>query len=885
MGPASRISLALGLLCVLLATADAWGGTEDERVCEERRASFYEAVVAQRDNGPEARHILLERLQTLKSLYGETAPVCLGRLQEHTAFLYVMDERYDEMEGWIARYLEGSGVNTSVRSQIMLHNHRGYALRQLGRTLEGAQATFRAASFADRAEAVHGARALITAGYVARDLGEEGAAMEYFESALRLIADSLKSDPALLDQQGSALTSLSILTDQQIQRAGSDAERDSLIDLLDRRTSAALAVLSSEGQAAGHRAHVANLSALVAAWRGDTDLARDRMRSSRMLAERAGILMPLALWNTYITEGRIAELSGDLEGARAAYERAREEAIRTKQTPNEADALEYLGRLDEREGDWTAAAAAYQAAIDRREIVRDRLGLGDWSASAFARMQAPYRGLTRVRLAQGDAAGAFKVLDRTRARYLQDLRRHHHVRESLKPESRRAVDSVASLLSTARLEVLSAGSVAERAALQEVVSVLQQKIESLTSPNTSEDKTETVDIEALQRILADEDRTLISYMIGDEEGVAFVVRPDTLIAVSIPATTRRVREHLRAIGSPWNGRPPDLAFSLPPLHALYRDLMEPLRRWVPTSRVTIIPDGVLTTAPFAIFLMAPAEDYENAPYLLRDWTLTTDLAAALVAAPAPRTDRELDLLVLGRSTFAMERSTWNEAELVDLPNVHREVSRVGGHGKTRVLEEEEATEARFQEEVGDARIIHLASHAQTRPELPLYSRIMLHEGSGQDGVLHLYEILNTPLRADLVVLSGCSTADGGKQDGEGLVGLQYGMRAAGSDATLATLWPVADRATADLMESFYDGLETGLGKDEALRQAQLAYLENHDGLAASPFYWAAPVLSGSPSPVSFHPQTPWAWLIFGVAGVAGVAGGLAWRFRPTLANA
>ena len=882
MGSASRISLVLGLLGVLVVTADAWGGPQDERECEERRASLYEDLVERRNDGPEARRVLMDRLQVLKNQYGETAPICLGRLQEHTAFLYVMDERYAEMEAWIARYLEGAGSHTSVRSKIMLHNHRGYALRQLGRSLEGAQATFRAASFADQAEAVHGARALITAGYTARNLGEEGPATEYFESALRLIADSLESDPALLDQQGSALTSLSILTDQQIQRAGSDAERDSLIDLLDRRTSAALAVLSSDGQPAGHRAHVANLSALVAAWRGDMDLARARMQSSRRLAERAGILMPLALWNTYITEGRIAELSGDLQGARAAFERARQEAIRTEETPNEADALEYLGRLDEREGDWEAAALAYQAAIDRREIVRDRLGLGDWSASAFALMQTPYRGLARVRLAQGDAVGAFQVLDRTRARYLQDLRRHHSIRVSLKDESRQAVDSVASLLSAARLDVLSAESAAERAALQEEVSVLQQRIAHLTSTDASPAANEAVDIAALQRILADEDRTLISYMIGDDEGVAFIVRADTLVAVPLPATTRRVREHLRAIGSPWNGRAPDLAFSLPPLHALYRDLVEPIRMWVPTSHVTIIPDEVLTTAPFAIFLTAPGEDYENAPYLLRDWAITTDLAAALVTSPADKEDREIDILAMGRSAFGSERSTWNDPGLADLPNVHEEVRRVGSHGQTRVLRDEQATEVQFHRDAGQARIIHLASHAQARPELPLYSRILLHEGEGEDGILHLYEILNTPLQADLVVLSGCSTADGGRQDGEGLVGLQYGMRAAGSDATVATLWPVADRATATLMESFYEGLESGLGKDEALQQAQLTYLEDHEGLAASPFYWAAPVLSGNPSPVPLRSRIPWTWLALGAVGVAG---GLAWRFRPHPANA
>ena len=122
--------------------------------------------------------------------------------------------------------------------------------------------------------------------------------------------------------------------------------------------------------------------------------------------------------------------------------------------------------------------------------------------------------------------------------------------------------------------------------------------------------------------------------------------------------------------------------------------------WVPTSLVTIIPDEVLTTAPFAIFLTAPGEDYENAPYLLRDWAITTDLAAALVTSPADKEDREIDILAMGRSAFGSERSTWNGPGLADLPNVHEEVRRVGSHGQTRVLKDGEATEVQFHRDAG-----------------------------------------------------------------------------------------------------------------------------------------------------------------------------------------
>ncbi len=838
--------------------------------------ALYPEIVEQRDRGPDARRALHARLQVMLDRHGESAPVCVGRLQEHVAFLYVLDERYVELADWLDTYLAGPGHHTSVRSQLMLETQRGYALRKIGRRLEGARSAYRAASLADRAPAANGAKALITAGTVSRTLGEEAAAVAYFESALRLIADSLDTDPALLDLRGHAFSSLSILIDYQVLRAGAGAERDSLIGLLESYTAEALAVLSSDGAAAGNRAFVSNLSALAAAWRGDYALARERARPSRKLAERAGPMMPFAMYDTYLTEGRLAEAAGDSSEAEQGYQRARAEAVDRQSSSLEADALEHLGRLLEKQRRWDEAAGAYTAAIDRRELFRDRLGLDDWSSSTFANAQAPYRGLVRVRLAQGDAAGAFAVLDQTRARYLRDLRQHQDVRTHLTDDARAAVDSVSTQLSDARLAALSTSTVTEQAALRRRVSELQGQRARLTRSSPTGGDHRGIDLDALRRTLGDQRRTLVAYVIDDESGTAFVVRADTLVAIPLPATRSSVRRQLGAVGSPWGGRAPDPAFSLRALHDLYQDLVAPIRGWVLTDAVTIVPDAELATAPFAAFITTPADDFETAPYLLYDWTISTELAASLVGPRPSPTDKSVDVLAFGRTTFEAERSTWNTLGLEDLPNVGEEVSRITRRGKSVGYREEQATEAVFRKRAEQAHVVHIASHAEVRPELPLYSRIALSPGEGEDGVLHLYEILTANVNADLVVLSGCSTADGGRRDGEGLIGLQYGMRASGSGATLATLWPVADQATTELMGSFYDGLNRGLRKDEALRQAQLAYVASHRGVSASPFFWAAPVLSGSPAPVPFRSRSRW-WL---VAVGAALAGGLAWRLRP-----
>ena len=354
-----------------------------------------------------------------------------------------------------------------------------------------------------------------------------------------------------------------------------------------------------------------------------------------------------------------------------------------------------------------------------------------------------------------------------------------------------------------------------------------------------------------------------------------MVRADTLMAVPLDAPVATVRALMRRAGSVWRGDAPDPAFALSPLHELYQRLVAPVRPYVSGDAVILIPDSEIATLPFALLPTAPAADYASAPYLLREWTISTELAASLVAtAPMPREVGAV--LALGRSTF--DGFTWNDAPLDPLSHVESEVETIGTYGTAF----QQATEAAFDSLAAGARVIHLASHAQAAPVQPLYSRIALGSGGGEDGTLPLYEILETPLAADLVVLSGCETGGGSVRGGEGVVGLEYGVRAAGAAAAVATRWSVADRATAEIMGTFYEKLAAGLPKDEALRQAQLIYLASSEGLAASPFYWAAPVLSGSPAPIPLDGRTNW-WPLLIV--VVTVTGGLTWRLKQTRPDA
>ena len=79
--------------------------------------------------------------------------------------------------------------------------------------------------------------------------------------------------------------------------------------------------------------------------------------------------------------------------------------------------------------------------------------------------------------------------------------------------------------------------------------------------------------------------------------------------------------------------------------------------------------------------------------------------------------------------------------------------------------------------------------------------------------------------------------------GEGIVGLTRGFFSAGARRVLVSLWPVEDRATAELMRRFYRAM---LGQNRppaaALREAQTAMWRDEGWRSA--YYWAGFSLQG-----------------------------------------
>jgi CHAT domain-containing protein len=145
-------------------------------------------------------------------------------------------------------------------------------------------------------------------------------------------------------------------------------------------------------------------------------------------------------------------------------------------------------------------------------------------------------------------------------------------------------------------------------------------------------------------------------------------------------------------------------------------------------------------------------------------------------------------------------------------------------------------------------VIHFATHAVMSHEFPELSGLVLSQvdadGRSLDGLLHLQEIYDLPIDAELVVLSACRTGRGRNLRGEGPVSLGRAFLFAGARRVLTTHWGIPDDVTAELMAAFYAGiLERGLTPPAALREAQLHIL--NDPSFGHPFFWAAFALAGT----------------------------------------
>lgn len=556
------------------------------------------------------------------------------------------------------------------------------------------------------------------------------------------------------------------------------------------------------------------------AWRGPEDQRRAGIETALDRYRRATAAAPAGPQRAAAENGQgdcllaLGQLTRAEQVYRAALDRLGATALPSVRVER-AECLKDLGRVFEGQQRWGRAREQYEQALAevealREEIPYDLLGI-TWLESGPGLLEAVDGILRLGRRGEVDAFEVLAVVDRMKARGLLDW--------MSRPPRPRDLESYR-LTWRQLLRSRDFGSLRRR----------QLTLDRLRRAADDRGAAPVLSAEQIRGLLAElSDAVLLSFW---QENGLDDPRVLVLVAVAgqapvlhelgtVPDLQRRARAARRAVvraeTDPW------LALDRLAEVLLPEAVRATLR---PGRRVLISPEAALGWIPFAALRVAREPlgqrcRLHEAPSLavlarLQQRRQEVDFTMILDSVPEdPELARVYGLpaLAFGAEEAGLVAQAWPGA------------LRLSGASAT-------LTGLRAQREAqAGAGILHINCHALSDTRTPAGSLLLLADGAADMGSL-----AQLPLDGDLVVFSACSSAGIHAQGGEGLKGLLWGALGAGAQGVVASLWPVNQQATKDLMAQFHVELSRLGDPAEAMRLARrrLAAAPNY----AHPAYWA-----------------------------------------------
>jgi CHAT domain-containing protein/tetratricopeptide (TPR) repeat protein len=568
----------------------------------------------------------------------------------------------------------------------------------------------------------------------------------------------------------------------------------------------------------------------------------------------------------------------DAQGAVDPAQRAVELRKAIGDRAGEAATLAILAKAKRQIGDTEEAARHYASALDLVEALRGQFSRQMLKAAHLESTQPFYEDYIALLMETGREAEAFAISERSRARVLLDL-----LAES-KADVRRGADAtlldrekeLRSEINAAAQRLQQAPSAAARAQMEELLrawDALDAELRTSSPRYSALVRPRTLSVDELRQQLLDDGTALLEFHLAHPRSYAWLITPTAIRSAVLPPRAR-IEALARTMYEALDGRHEaaqeenaelrrlrmeerDRSFQQS-ARALSAALFGKFAQDLKVRRLLIVPDGALHLAPFAA-LPLPGGTQPMVTRIEPHILPSASIVAQLRAAKPPRADWTT-LSILADPVFQREDARFPQGSVVNVasrpapsatgyPRLHFSrieadaVSRLLPPGRVRrALDFQASRSALERPSFLKSRILHLATHAVIQEDQPSLSGIVFSmvdsNGKPADGLLRTYEIYNLSLESDLVVLSACRTALGRQMRGEGVIGLTRAFLHAGASSVVTSLWSIQDRATAKLMEHFYQGLlQQSLSPAAALRQAQLRL--RSDGRFAHPYFWAA----------------------------------------------
>jgi len=305
-------------------------------------------------------------------------------------------------------------------------------------------------------------------------------------------------------------------------------------------------------------------------------------------------------------------------------------------------------------------------------------------------------------------------------------------------------------------------------------------------------------------------------------------------------------------------------------------------------RLVIVPDRSLHLLPFGALQASPEAEPLGIRFAI---SIAPSATVWMYLRNLSQGELKADVLVLADPEVSLAYSSEERsAEAVLLPDLRdlgslpfarieaRSAGRWLGRNSELLVGLDASEAALKRASLRDFGVIHLAAHAIVDTEDPQRSGILLAPGSEtEDGLLQIRELTELDLNGQLVVLSACRTAGGVVLAGEGPMSLARPLFLAGASTVVGSLWPLPDRAAAELFDRFYSHLAKGLSVAGAMSEARGDLV--HMGSPASA--WAGVVVLGDGDRVPFpgglrRPPDP---LWIAAIAIVAICCGLLFRFR------
>lgn len=412
------------------------------------------------------------------------------------------------------------------------------------------------------------------------------------------------------------------------------------------------------------------------------------------------------------------------------------------------------------------------------------------------------------------------------------------------------------------------------------------------------DESDLVDEFSLPRIQnwLPDSSLLVEYFLGDQNLYVFTVSKTGLQVdkKNLPAEFDAITDGFHRAVSDWQWVADSAALAekvyLNAATKLYDLLLKnALKNHPNTTRLFVVPDKKLARLPFAALLTRPFsggwKDLDL-PVLIKKMAVSYRFSSALFARKAEHGKTEPRYGFGGFGTDYRDENTFSDLKKSNDPLAQNLLLGLRGGPDTLDFADDEvdsialltggqkwlngqATKSNFLENVADCRILHISLHTvETDPHDPTGLAILFSKMSETDAnLLTSSELYSLDLNTELAVVSSCQSGFGQFKKGEGTLSLGRAMALAGCRSTVVNLWKADDRASRDLMISFYKNLKAGQTKDRALQNALLYYLQNTISERAGPQFWANFSAVGEMDALDFESEKASKWPLW-IGGMA-----------------